>query len=68
MTPDKRNPGALAGATGASEGVQHGGWNDLQNTPSPRTLQVRHLQCRYGIDGPRAHLIAALAFGSQEAA
>lgn len=68
MTHRKANPGALAGATGASENVQAGKLNFLQDNPSHRRLQLAFLQSRYGLSTAHAYLIANFVFGEGGAA
>jgi len=67
MAQKRRGPGALAGATGADSTFKAGELNvTLTDTTGPdelhHALRIRRLHLRYGLTGPLAALIAALAF------
>ncbi len=67
MTQKRRGPGALAGATGADSTFKAA---TLNVNPHHRAfdgelhhaLRIRRLHLQYGLTGPLAALIAALAF------
>lgn len=63
MTAAKRNPGALAGATGADLELQAGAAFQLGHYPNHREIQTRRLVRIHGIPGHRALLMAHLIYG-----
>lgn len=66
-----RNPGPLAGGSGASEIVNAGSADNPENSLPEFLPQVavRRLQLRFGLTRSRALLVAALAgFGGRAAA
>ena len=67
MTKITKNPGALAGATGVGMTFEAAtlNVNPIDSTDPDElhhTLRIRHLHLQYGLTGPLAALIAALAF------
>ena len=66
----KRNPGALAGATGAMVTVRAYQLNVTSTYSSPpgeihHAMQRGRLRSRHGLAGPCGNLIAALAYGRE---
>ena len=59
----KRNPGALAGATGAREIVLLASANDTEFTETALAAQARFLAGRFGVPQVRVTTVATLAFG-----
>ncbi len=59
----RRNPGALAGATGADLELQAGAAFQLEHYPNHRQIQARRLVRVYGIPNHRALLMAHLLYG-----